>query len=284
MTTPKKPRLIFSTGSLYPLDTSDCFQLAEDAGFDGIEIMCDPRHSTRDPDYLTALSEKHNLPIMVCHTPFTTNVSGWKVSGELDLVLQTLELAKQLNSESIVVHLPAKVGEFSIRTPLQFHRLPWIINPEAEIKRWIENDLAELQASTPINIALENIPKRKFFGRKWDVFYWNSPAEWSTVHSALTLDTTHWATKDINPTEMYLLAKDNVKNIHLSNYASGVEHRLPQIGDLDLAEFLETIVANNYSGTVSVELHPNALGFPDRKAIAQNLYETVAFCRQYLSI
>lgn len=89
MTQPKKPRLIFSTGSLYPLDTSDCFELAADAGFDGIEIMCDPRYSTRDPEYLTALVDKYNLPVLVCHTPFTTNVSGWKVAGELDLVLQT---------------------------------------------------------------------------------------------------------------------------------------------------------------------------------------------------
>lgn len=277
-----KPRLIFSTGSLYPLDTSDCFQLAADAGFDGIEIMCDPRYSTRDPEYLSDLSKRYNLPILVCHTPFTTNVSGWQVKGELDLVLQTLELAKQLNSESVVVHLPAKIGEFSIRTPLQFHRLPWIINPEAEIKRWIENDLAELQKNTPVNIALENIPRRKFFGRKWDVFYWNSPEEWSKVHTALTLDTTHWATKDINPTEIFLLAKDNVKNIHLSNYDSGVEHRMPQVGDLDLAEFLQTIVENDYSGTVSVELHPNALGFPDRQEIVNNLAETVAFCRKHM--
>jgi len=222
------------------------------------------------------------LPVLVCHTPFTQQVSGWKVKGELDLVLQTLELAERLSSESIVVHLPAKCGEFIIQTPLQRHRLPWIINPEAEIKRWIENDLAALQATTPINIALENIPKRKFFGRKWDVFYWNSPEEWSQVHSALTLDTTHWATKDINPTEMFLLAKDNVKNIHLSNYDSGVEHRMPHVGDLDLAEFLQTIVANDYSGTVSVELHPNALGFPDRTAIARNLAATVAFCRKHL--
>lgn len=282
MTTPKKPRLIFSTGSLYPLDTSDCFELASEAGFDGIEIMCDMRFSTRDPDYLMRLADKYDLPVLVCHTPFTTRVPGWTVDGELDMILQTLALAETLESESIVVHLPSKVGQFSFTTPLQSHRFPWIVNPEAEVKRWIENDLAIVQAGTSVNIALENIPKRRFFGKKWDVFYWNSPEEWSKVHSALTLDTTHWATKEINPTDTYLLAKDNVKNIHLSNYDAGIEHRLPHKGDLDLAHFLETIVANDYSGTVSVELHPNALGFPDRAAIAQNLADSVAFCRKHL--
>lgn len=42
-------RLIFSTGSLYLLDTALVFDMAAEAGFDGMEIMCDDRFTTREP-------------------------------------------------------------------------------------------------------------------------------------------------------------------------------------------------------------------------------------------
>jgi sugar phosphate isomerase/epimerase len=85
-----KARLIFSTGSLWLTDTAYSFELAAEAGFDGIEIMCDQRFTTRNPDYLLSLAERYQLPILAVHTPSVTmypvgarTAPSWGVSPPL---------------------------------------------------------------------------------------------------------------------------------------------------------------------------------------------------------
>src|SRR5687767_4796855 len=93
-------RILFSTVSLHVLYTSHCFELAAEAGFDGIEIMCDDRWGTRDPGYLRALSAATGLPVLVVHTPFTPNVPGWdQPHSQLCRIENSLRLAERLGAE-----------------------------------------------------------------------------------------------------------------------------------------------------------------------------------------
>jgi sugar phosphate isomerase/epimerase len=275
-------RLIFSTGSLYPLDTWRCFELAKEAGFDGIEIMCDDRWSTRDPLYLNRLKETFGLPIDVCHTPFSSRLPGWgDAADKIRQINCTLELAGQVGATSIVVHVPRTVGWMNV----SFNggggwRLPWA-TADGAVKRWIEHDLQRVQAQTPIHIALENLPAGRWLGMSVDPTYWNEVATWSRAHDWLTLDTTHWATKQIDPLEAYRAAGGRVCHVHLSNF-DGQEHRLPQKGMLDLGEFLRHLAADGYAGTIAMELHPDALAFTDDLSMRRLLRESVAFCREQM--
>lgn len=274
-------RLIFSTGSLYLLDTAQCFALAAEAGFDGVEVMCDGRWSTRDPDYLAGLAECHRLPVLVVHTPFSERTPGWSQGGDqVRRIEHTLRLAKILGAEAIVVHLPERLWLRRYRLLGRTVRIPQRGRFGA-VKSWIAQQLPQVQARTRVKIAVENLPSKRVFGWVLPHVWWNTVAEWSRIHAHLTLDTTHWATHGVDPLVAYRAAGRRVANVHLSNY-DGREHRLPHRGRIDLGGLLRAMAADGFAGTISVELHPDALEFQDGVALRRHLRETVAFCRQHL--
>jgi sugar phosphate isomerase/epimerase len=275
-------RLIFSTGSLYLMDTAHCFVLAAEAGFDGIEVMCDDRWSTRDPLYLAALAERHRQPVLVCHTPFSSQLQGWDHPGDqVGRIEKTLRLAESLGAESIVVHLPERIWLRRVRLLGRTVRVPTRSSLRG-LKPWFEEELRRFQRRTTVRVAIENMPAGFLFGRPVSHVWWNTVPEWSRVHRWLTLDTTHWATHGVNPLDALRAAGDHLSHVHLSNY-DGRQHRLPQRGRLDLAAFLRELASSGFEGTVSVELHPDALEFHDDAALRRNLAETVAFCREHLA-
>jgi sugar phosphate isomerase/epimerase len=277
-----RARVIFSTGSLYLLDLAHCFELAAETGFDGVEVMCDERWSTRDPSYLNRLSERYALPIQVLHTPFSDDAPGWQRPHDpLSLVTQTLKLAQAVGAESIVVHLPLKAGRITVGLPQRRLFLPWF-SPFGGVKRWLAEDLGRAQPHIPVNIAIENMPARQRWGRRLDPAWWNTVEAWSRVHTRLTMDTTHLGTFGIDPLEAYLAAKDNICHVHLSNF-DGREHRLPHKGRLNLAGLLTKMAEDGFAGTISLELHPDALEFDDHHALTRNLRESLAFCKEHLA-
>ncbi len=277
-------RVILSTGSLWLMDTAHTFELAAEAGYDGIEMMCDDRYTTRLASYLCQLSADHGLPIPVLHTPFSSRVQGWgKSNTELGRVQHTLALADEVGAERIVVHLPMKFGRGALAAGNAFKiQFPWF-SPVADFQAWIASGgLAQLQSETRVQLAMENMPAKHFMGAPRNIAYWNSIEAWSQVHDHLTLDTTHWGTFGIDPIVPLRAAGERVKHVHLSNY-DGREHRLPQSGDLDLGAFLRELVTMNFTGTVSVEVHPDALAFDTPKVTRRKLRETLDFCREHLN-
>lgn len=278
----QRPRVIFSTGSLYTLDTSACFELAAEMDFDGLEVLCDERWSTRDPATLARLSERSGLPILAIHAPFSERLPGWPdASDKLDVIRRSLALAEALGAEVLVVHLPLRVGRLAVRAPGLSLDLPWVVNPFRGVRAWMANGgLAQAQAATPVQIAVENMPVVRWAWR-FNPVWWNTVAEWGRVHTHLTLDTAHWATLGIDPLDAYRAADGRVRHVHLSNF-DGREHRLPHKGDLDLGAFLRALAADRFSGTVCLELHPDSLRFMDERAVRRNLAKSLAFCRTHL--
>ena len=54
--------IALSTGSLHSYGLARVFELAAQVGFDGIEVIVDHRHDSRDPAYLHRLSAACGLP------------------------------------------------------------------------------------------------------------------------------------------------------------------------------------------------------------------------------
>jgi sugar phosphate isomerase/epimerase len=275
--------VIVSTGSLWLMDTAYTFELAAEAGYDGVEVMCDDRYSTRDHRYLKRLSSDHNLPIVALHTPFSTRLMGWGHGDtEPGKVRHTVELAEKTDARRIVVHLPQRYSRASVSVGPLRTRFPWF--ERGDFKQWMANGgLKGLQAETTVEIAVENMPTARLWGREVNATWWNTIETWSAVHDHLTLDTTHWATFGIDPVVPLRAAGGRVKHIHLSNYENGREHRLPQSGEVDLAAFLRELVIMNYTGSLSVEVNPDALAFDMPKATRRKLRETLDFCRTHLA-
>ncbi|NDJ53949.1 MAG: sugar phosphate isomerase/epimerase [Chloroflexi bacterium] len=280
-----RPRLIFSTGSLHVYDTALCFEMAAVAGFDGIELMCDRRWTTRDAGYLFNLSEQSGLPILAVHTPYWPNLPGWPAADDpLGRIFKTIELAEQLDAETVIIHTPLTTGAAFLSVGAKRYAIPLLRSPDRPVKAWFESPegLAAFQRQTEVRIAVENTPLFKFMGRDVNVHHWNTLEAWATVHEWLTMDTTHWATFGVDPLTGYRAAQGKLTHIHLSNYAKGKQHLLPHIGELDLAGLLQTLAGDGFRGTVSVELYPESLDFTDLDAARAHLRESVVFCREHL--
>ena len=99
-------RIGMSSTCAYPLPLEDSFRLAEQAGYDGVEIMVTRDEATQDAAALTALSERYGLPIFSIHAPvllLTHFVWGRDPRVKLE---RSAELAGQVGAGTVVVHPP----------------------------------------------------------------------------------------------------------------------------------------------------------------------------------
>jgi len=261
-------RYILSSGSLYTYGLDRVFALAAEAGFDGIEVLVDMRFDTRQPAYLRRLVERHGLPVTSVHAPFwPARMHAWPHDYPGSLAAAA-ELAADMGAGIVVAHLP----RFSDRA----------------YERWLRQDLAAWQRAHPQPvIAVENMPVKWF--RWWpfaplDMWRLNRFAQWSAFPH-LMLDTTHLATKRLDPLEIYPRVREQVAHMHLSN-ARRVgrrtsEHRRLEDGDLHLDAFLHHLAQDGYAGLVVVELDPRSLNAEDEDQVRVHLQRQIAFCREY---
>ncbi len=253
---------IFSTGSLYTYGTDRCFEFAQQAGFDGIELMIDHRWDTRQTGYVQSLIDRFGLPVRAVHSPFPGHIHGWAADLP-DAIEKSVHMAETLGATVVILHLPDRVSF----TPVQFGRkqifvpLPWPRRHELYI-RWVQEGMPRLQASAEVLLAIENLPAKRFFGRKLNPAVWNAHSRATisdiTRFPHITLDTTHLGTWGLDPAEVFVRWGERVKHIHLSNF-NGREHRRPEDGHLRLDRFLARVAAAGYAHSVSLELHPDAL-------------------------
>lgn len=274
-------RFIFSTGSLYTYGIERCFELAAHAGFDGVELMVDDRWDTRQPAYLLRLMDRYGLPVTALHSPFTQWVPGWP-SDQVGRIRLSIQLAEALSAEVVVHHLPERMGSAWFRAGVQRYRLPvpgW--DSDRPYRRWLREDYAAEQAHTPVTLCIENMPARQLFGRRWNGHTWNSPLEIARF-PAIALDTTHLATWDLDPREIYIhFPLGKVRHVHLSNY-DGQEHRRPEMGNIHLDRLVAQLAVNGYAGAVSLELQPDVLnaGEADEQVTAL-LTTSLVHCRAW---
>ncbi len=270
-------RFIFSTGSLYTYGVNRCFELAEQAGFDGIELMIDHRWDTRQPDYLLRLAARHRLPILAVHTPLEgAAIRGWP-ADRVGQVRATVELAEALRAEVVVHHLPLRLRIGWLRAG------PWLLpaplpgrDPYSE---WLTHAYPAFQQTTAVTLCIENLPAVRLLGRRVNPGRWNTPAAIGHFPH-LTLDTTHLGTWGLDPTAVYEQLGGRVRHVHLSNF-DGKEHRRPEAGRLGLDRFLARLAADGFGGTVTLELSPDALGAGQSDAeVGGLLAHSLAYCRK----
>lgn len=273
--------IALSAGSLHTYGLDRVFGLAVEAGFQGLEIIIDNRWDTHQPAYLRALQRRHGIPVVSLHAPFF-HVEGWP-SDMIQSLQHTVALAEELGVRTVVVHLPRRfrMGSFFLphlmSRPARFP-VPW--RSEGSFARWLKEDLPAFQSSTPVTIAVENLPARRFLDvsiAAWQFNTWDELAQFAY----LTLDTTHVGTWGHDLLAVYERIKDRIAHVHLSNY-NGQEHRQPTDGHLPLGEFLRRLARDAYAGVVCMETGPKALEAGDETAVRRHLREAFDFCQKNL--
>ncbi len=261
-------RFALSTGSLYTYGLDRVFALAAEVGFDGLEVLVDPRFDTRQPVYLRRLMERYGLPILSVHAPFRPQrLPAWPRT-QPESIAATAELARAVGAGIVVAHLPY-----------------W---KDRAYVRWLRDDLRAWQQAHPNPvIAVENMPLKWI--RWWpfaplDLWRMNRLEEWGAFPH-LMLDTTHLATKGLDPLAVYQRVGERVAHVHLSNARREGrrvrEHRRLEDGFLQLDALIGRLAQDGYDGIATVELHPDALEAEDEEKARFHLRQQVDFCRQH---
>jgi len=262
-------RFALSSGSLYTYGLNRVFALAAEAGFDGVEVLVDIRFDTRQPAYLQRLMERYSIPILSVHAPFhPERLPAWPRTHPRSIA-RTADLATAVGAGIVITHLPFRA--------------------DRAYARWLCQELAGWQHAHPDPvITVENMPRKRL---PWcpiaPVEHWRLSRlqEWGAFPH-LNLDTTHLATRGLDPLAIYERLRDRVRHVHLSN-ASRVgrrvhEHRRLEDGDLPLGAFLGRLAQDGYAGIVTVELQPTSLEAEDEEKVRQHLRRQIGFCRQYV--
>jgi sugar phosphate isomerase/epimerase len=153
---------------------------------------------------------------------------------------------------------------------------------------WLIEQYAALSPAGGPVLAIENLPYVPLLKRSRQQMsvvgakYQTHTVERVARFPAITFDTTHFATANVDILDAYGALRERTRHVHLSDFRDGKEHRLPGQGDLHLDLFLLALVESAYDGVITVELAPDALDAGDDEAVRAHLRETVAFCRACL--
>jgi sugar phosphate isomerase/epimerase len=272
-------RFLFSTGSLWSYSIERCFHLAEQAGFDGIEVVIDQRWESRQSYYLAKLIERHRMPVLAVHSPFMPDIPGWP-SDQPSRIQRAARLAEEVGADVVVHHLPARFGFAFVQSPGRRFFIPTPTNPEVGYRHWIESEYENFQSSTGVKLCIENMPAYRRFGRRWNYCHWNTPQKLNRFPN-LTMDTTHLGTWGIDPLDFYSTLNSRIRHIHLSNY-NNLEHQRPETGMLRLDHLLTRLAEDNYQNLITLELYPDALDAGEEdEVILGHLRTSLEYCRRW---
>ena len=274
--------IALSTGSLHTYGIARAFELAAETGFDAVEVLADQRWDSRQPAYLERLIQETGLPVAAIHSPFSSiSTPGWPSDPEGRL-RATVVLAQQVGAPLVVAHLPLRVGAAQLKIlGGSSLLLPLPLMGERRYLQFLTNELAQLEQDQAVCVGVENMPARRFLGRRLNLHYLNSPEELCTLPH-LTLDTTHAGTWGWDLLEIYERLRDQIVHVHLSNY-DGQEHQLLDDQHLPLAALLQRLTRDSFEGTITVEFNPDVLQAEDETQVRAHLRRTVAFCREHTS-
>ncbi len=253
-----------STGSLFTLPLQKIFELAAEAGFDGVELIINQDFVGVDPVKL--VRTLHNITtIHTIHAPFML-LDGW--GDPVEALKKSVELASECGIPLVNFHPPA-----------------WM---ELEISFWrwlykVRDFQKEVGINGKVMVTLENMP--------WVGEYKINPnilakpqrmVDFIKEHNLyMTFDCTHMGSGHTSFINDFFLFYETgrIRNIHFSDYGHGREHLLPGRGILPLTRFLNHLRSTEYQRTVTLELDPREFPAGER-ATLECLKEMLAFLRK----
>jgi sugar phosphate isomerase/epimerase len=255
-------KVALSTASVYPESTATAFELAARLGYDGLEVMVWTDPVSQDIDALRRLSDYHGIAVLAIHAPcliITQRVWG---SDPWAKLVRARDAAETLGASTVVVHPPFR----------------W----QRDYARDFVEGLHRMADETDVRFAVENMFPLRARGRAvvpYSPDY--DPSEEDFRH--FTLDLSHTAVARNDALDMAERMGDRLAHLHIADGIGTArdEHLVPGRGDQPCAELLERLAAQQFDGTVVVEI--NTRRADSRAAREADLAEALAFTRLYLA-
>jgi sugar phosphate isomerase/epimerase len=266
-------KLSFSTASFYHLPLSFSLRLAQQLGFDGVELVIGPDYLLRGERAVQRLVQQMGVRPLSLHPPmipFGLPVPRWPRS-EARTVFKAIETARAFGCELVVIHATAARREGS-----PFWRA------YAQAMR-----TALVLPGPPITVGVEisQHTKRAYRDAMDDVDTVLRFVEDQGEQVGITLDTAHTAANGDDLLALYARVRPRLRNVHLSDWTiRGGKHRthlVPGEGRAPLAEFLDTLARDGYSGLVTLEISPYHLHAWNLQQARERLAESLAFVRAH---
>lgn len=243
-------------------DLERTFGTIAEAGFDAVELMV-----TRDPRTQTAevpaeLARREGLTFVALHAPMLVVTKRVWGPNFLRIVDRSVELAKDLGTNLVVVHPP----------------FLWDVKYQA----WLLGDVEAYEARQGVSIAVENMFHLWVRDRPVRGHRWMSPEDVAQFPD-VTLDTSHCGVDGVDILRALEVVAPHLSHVHLSD--SKLDHRdnhaLPGAGVLPLGAFLDRLPEVGYQGTVALELDLRSLT-PEPQRLHGALTGARDFCLERL--
>lgn len=226
-----------STSSVFPAGVEECFRIAQQTGYDGVEVMVSITKDSRDVDALRRYREHYEQPILSLHAPtlfFLQHLWGLDPWAKIE---RTVQMAQQLEVPTVVAHPPFR----------------W----QGQYAREFVEGIARIEAASGIAIAVENMYPWRLGVREGLVYLPDhDPTDEDYAH--VTVDLSHAATAGDDPLEMIDRLGDRLTHLHLADGSGRTtkdEHLPPGEGSQPCAEVLRRLANRGWSGSVLVEVN-----------------------------
>lgn len=265
---PELPRIpvTLSSSSVYPMGVAETFSIAEDLGYDGVEIMVTHRAETQQADVLNEWAWRFGMPVKSIHAP--TLLLTQQVWGTAwDKIRKSALLAQEVGCDVVVAHPPFR----------------WQGTYASEFASGIQR----IEERTGVMIAVENMYPWRAGGREATMYlpHWNPVAD---DYRHVTWDFSHAATAEDDSYEAVRELGSRLRHVHLTDgWSNGFkdDHLVPGHGNQRVVEAIEHIAqpdfgGNGFQGAVAVEVTTrSAREVGERERM---LAESLAFARKHL--
>ncbi|WFR83617.1 sugar phosphate isomerase/epimerase [Arthrobacter sp. Y-9] len=251
-----------SSASVYPLSVHDAFAVAQDLGYDGVEVMVTNNPISQDPRALRQLSDRYGQEIVSIHAP--TLLLTQQVWGKAwNKIEQSCLMAREVGCDVVVVHPPFR----------------WQNGYAEEFF----DGVLEAQERHGVKIAVENMYPWRVRGREILMYlpHWN-PLGFGYQH--VTWDFSHSATAGMDSLDAMRELGSALRHVHLTDgtgAGSKDEHLMPGEGNQRCAEALQYLAASDFDGVVVAEISTRKAKVAGERE--EMLAQTLAFARRHLA-
>ena len=225
-----------STGLYYTKDYKEILDIIAKTSCNNIELFLNQAFIDIDINELKKEVVKRNLNILSVHTPLEF-IAFARRESEKFWINRSIEVAKAFGAKEIVSHMV--LGEYFEDT----------VTGLDELHR---QNMIDYKGNKDVFVTTENLPyfeNGSFLGRLDELFDFVS-----SNNINLTFDTTHCAFSGASLLETFKKFKNFIKNIHLSDFDNGIEHKVLGEGSLPLKDFIVQLKEENYEGIITIEL------------------------------
>lgn len=229
-------KISVSTGLYYTKDYREILDIIASTSCNNIELFLNQKFIDVPIAELEKEVSKRNLNVLSIHTPLEF-IAFPRKESENYWINKSIEIAKVFSSKVIVSHMV--IGEY-------------FDNTISDLDELHKQNMIGFSEVKDTYITSENLPYSKngsFLGGFEELYEFVSD---NNIN--LTFDTTHCAFSNAPIVETFKKFKGFVKNIHLSDFDNGVEHKILGEGTLPLKDFIVQLKKEDYDGIVTIEL------------------------------